>query len=99
MTSGGWTPRLLRPEARGAFLALLHGLRRLDDEGRSTPCQLEPDRFTSEDRSERAAATALCATCPVRRRCSVYAEAQRERWGVWGGRDRGPKWTVNRGAS
>jgi len=84
-------PVRLRAEARGPFRALLAALTRLDDEGRATPCQLNPTPFVSDDRAERTAAAAACALCPTRRLCTTYAQAQRERFGVWGGRDRTPQ--------
>lgn len=36
-------------------------------------------------RNREAAAKAVCARCPVRRRCRDHALATREPYGVWGG--------------
>lgn len=52
------------------------------------PCQADPDAFTSEFAAERERAARLCAGCPIRVLCGRYAVAARERWGVWGGKDR-----------
>lgn len=81
----------VRAEARGAFLALLGALAKLDRQGRTTPCQLAPDEWWSDSADDRARAAAACGLCPVRRLCANYATAQRERAGVFGGRDRTPR--------
>ena len=31
----------------------------------------------------------ICAACPVLRECDDYATRTKEKWGVWGGKDRG----------
>lgn len=31
----------------------------------------------------------ICAECPVLRECDDYATRTKEKWGVWGGKDRG----------
>jgi WhiB family redox-sensing transcriptional regulator len=52
----------------------------------------DPDLFFGPDgerKAERQAreekARAVCAGCPVRRRCYEQARANGERWGIWGG--------------
>ncbi len=53
----------------------------------STPrCSSPPTRSGPpvRDRRERVA-KAICAACPVREPCAVYALAHRELHGVWGG--------------
>ena len=54
----------------------------------------DPDLFFGPDgerQAERQArgekARAVCAGCPVRRRCYEQARANGERWGIWGGVD------------
>jgi WhiB family transcriptional regulator, redox-sensing transcriptional regulator len=39
----------------------------------------------SARRHREAAAKAICAGCPVRMPCALYALATRQRYGVWGG--------------
>jgi hypothetical protein len=41
------------------------------------------------DPESSAAAVSECLTCPVRVECEQAGE--RERWGVWGGKQRGPR--------
>jgi Transcription factor WhiB len=43
--------------------------------------------WLSEQESERREAARLCRGCPVLRPCLTAAKAQRETFGVWGGRD------------
>ena len=44
--------------------------------------------WTSEDAEDRALAIKLCRGCPILKVCGEVASTRRERWGVWGGRDR-----------
>ncbi|MEY9854770.1 WhiB family redox-sensing transcriptional regulator [Catenulispora sp. GAS73] len=44
----------------------------------------EHERQDVRDRRTRAA-KAVCATCPVRRECLLYALSTPERYGIWGG--------------
>lgn len=44
-------------------------------------------RYISEERQ----AIALCHTCPMLAACDKWATDNDERWGVWGGRARGPR--------
>jgi len=46
----------------------------------------EPESEGAELRAKRIrAAKALCADCPVRRECLLFALAKPERYGIWGG--------------
>ena len=48
------------------------------------PCRTEPDRWYSDNTSERAWAQRQCFGCPLQRECAQYAIETREQWGVWG---------------
>lgn len=65
-------------------------LARLAEADRQTPCQADPDLFTSDASTDRAAAARRCASCPVLTECHEYAEVAGERWHVWAGVDRTP---------
>ena len=63
----------------------------LDDlakQGRLTPCQTDPDPFTSDDRDERSEAAQACRMCPLLTACATHADTSPEVWFVWGGIDR-----------
>ncbi len=47
-----------------------------------------PELWFSAGPADLERARAICARCPVRRECSAAAEANAERYGVWGGTDR-----------
>lgn len=85
-----------RPEARCAHADLAHAVRALNETGRRTPCQRDPEPFTyapegSMGYGVRAEAAAACrAACPLVELCHVYAEAAHENAHVWGGVDRTP---------
>lgn len=68
--------------------ALTRALLDLADDGRRTPCQLDPAPFTSDDWHERTEAAEQCHPCPVLTACD--AAGATERWHLWGGRDRTP---------
>ncbi|MEP7738116.1 WhiB family transcriptional regulator [Nocardioides sp. 31GB23] len=76
---------------RTAWLALHHQLDVLAQAGRPTPCQVDPDPFTSDERAERQEAALACQPCPARGLCLDYANASAESWHVWGGIDRAPR--------
>ena len=61
----------------------------LTAQGRRSPCSdtAVRDFFLSEDARERRLATRLCRLCPVKPECLAAARANRERFGVFGGRD------------
>ena len=70
---------------------LRHALDHLENRGLTTPCQREHgDRWISEDPDEREWAAHCCRTCPVLRECAKAADENKERFGVWAGRDRTP---------
>jgi WhiB family redox-sensing transcriptional regulator len=48
----------------------------------------DPELWFSPDPADVAKAQAICARCPVRPECSAAAEANAERYGVWGGTNR-----------
>lgn len=68
--------------------ALTRALLDLADDGRRTPCQIDPPRFTSDDWHERAEAAKDCHPCPIRAPCD--AAGADEPAHVWGGTDRTP---------
>ena len=68
--------------------ALTVALDDLADHGRRTPCQLDPDRWTSEDYRTRAEAAHDCHPCPVLALCAVAGDSEPAH--VWGGSDRTP---------
>ena len=68
--------------------SLTRALLDLADTGRRTPCQLDPDPFTSDDWHERAEAAGRCQPCPVLAACDAVG-ATEPAW-VWAGVDRTP---------
>lgn len=80
----------LPADALTAFVELLHAQRELADAGRTWPCQIDPEPFTSDSRDERAEAAEACAGCPLLEPCGRYADAAEERHHVWAGVDRVP---------
>lgn len=68
--------------------ALTRALLDLADKGRRTPCQLDPDPFTSDERHERAEAAEQCRPCAVLAVCDAVGAG--EGFHVWGGSDRTP---------
>lgn len=71
--------RLKLPEGRPVLGTwVLHGACRGQD----------PELWFSADPADLQRAQAICARCPVRAQCSAAAEANPERYGVWGGTDR-----------
>jgi|JI10StandDraft_1071094.scaffolds.fasta_scaffold387317_3 hypothetical protein len=68
--------------------SLTRALLDLADVGRRTPCQLDPDPFTSDDWHQRAEAAEQCQPCPVLAACDAVGAL--ERWHVWGGAERTP---------
>ena len=71
----------------GAALVLQHALDEIANAGRSTPCQADPNPFTSDDPEERQEAAEACAGCPVLLACRHYAQTAEEPFHVWGGID------------
>ncbi len=73
------------PDAVPAWLALSEVLAALP---RPTPCQVDPAPFRSDHVAERREAAHACRACPALEECGRYADAARETWLVWAGRDR-----------
>ena len=69
-----------------AHEALTRALLDLADVGLRTPCQLDPDPFTSEDWRERAEAAEQCHPCPALIACGAVGATEPAH--VWGGTDR-----------
>lgn len=78
----------LRESARPTWLKLVAALDELAGLGIRTPCDEDPATWTSDDVGVRLLAAKACGPCPVRTRCAAFADANRERAHVWGGRDR-----------
>ena len=68
--------------------SLADALADLAETGRTTPCQREPDVWTSDDHNERTEAASACQMCPLIDPCRTHAETFPEVWHVWGGIDR-----------
>ncbi len=60
------------------------------EQGELPPCSDGSGRWVSQDRNDRATAAADCGFCPILTECAAAADAVRESFGVWGGRDRTP---------
>lgn len=78
------------PDTLAAYLHLAERLDRLAEHGKPTPCQVDPDPFTSDDHDTRHEAALACLGCPALAPCLTYAETAHEPHHVWGGRDRAP---------
>lgn len=76
-----------RPDAATAWVQLLKRIEALDDQDRATPCRIDPEPFTSDDRRDRVEAALACQPCPARIECGRYALANREPAHVWAGHD------------
>jgi hypothetical protein len=57
------------------------------NQGRTVPCHVDPEPFTSEEITERAEAAAACRVCPVLIECARFALLNEESNHVWGGAD------------
>lgn len=71
--------------AAAAWLQLALALDALAEAGRPTPCQVDPEPFVSEERTERAEAAQACQGCAVIDLCERYATTAQEPFHVWGG--------------
>ncbi|WP_368668665.1 WhiB family transcriptional regulator [Nocardioides massiliensis] len=78
----------MRTEASLAWVSLVAALEAQVGVGRPTPCQVDPEPFTSDELRERRDAARACAGCPLIEACEAFAVANGEVWHVWGGRDR-----------
>lgn len=83
-----FVPVGLRDDARPAWRALVAALVDLDKLGVRTPCDENSTSFLGDDLDVRLQAAKRCGLCPIRLQCGTFADANRERVGVWGGRDR-----------
>jgi hypothetical protein len=76
---------------RDAGEALTHALVVAATQGQRTPCSdlAIRDHWVSEQEKQRRQAARWCVEwqCPVLTECGQAAEANDERWGVWGGTD------------
>lgn len=52
-----------------------------------TPCQDDPELWLADTAELRHEAMRLCRPCPMIAECLAGAIANREKFGVWGGRD------------
>lgn len=78
-----WTVPI-RPAARPAWLRLQAAI----DAAGPTVCR-DRDEWISDNDEDREYAANHCGGCPVLRQCGEYADAAREREGVWAGVSRG----------
>ncbi|WP_395659145.1 WhiB family transcriptional regulator [Nocardioides sp.] len=60
------------------------------------PCLSDPQSFTADKAKDRATAVRACRRCPAIEQCGRFADLNRERFYVWGGRDRGPRYEWHR---
>lgn len=60
-----------------------------------------PDEELEHDGSRKGKyyeeAKRICHTCPHEKECLEYALENRERWGVWGGKDPRQRYLIRRG--
>lgn len=61
----------------------------LHDQGTPVPCETDSELWFAGDRIGRSVAARRCQRCPLLRPCREIGRGQR--WGVWGGLDRGPR--------
>jgi Transcription factor WhiB len=76
---------------------LTRALVELTDHHEVPPCAHNPDAWTSNGASRRAAAARACQSCPVLELCASYADEIHARSGVYGGVDRTPRQRDHRG--
>lgn len=77
------------PRAEHAWTALSAALERLSDDGRRPVCAQAPDLWSTDaSAADRREAALACQWCPVLDFCAAYADAAKERYGVWAGVDR-----------
>jgi len=87
----------IAPDAIPAWLALVAALDRLADRGRRPVCETRPDQWSADVRATaRRDAAEACGYCAALHPCASYADAAGERFGVWGGVDRGLRPSSNR---
>ncbi|MET0466969.1 MAG: WhiB family transcriptional regulator [Chitinophagaceae bacterium] len=52
-----------------------------------TPCQEDPDLWFSDNEGVKEQAKNICVSCPLQSKCMATATENRERYGIWGGKD------------
>ena len=72
-------------DALAAGAELAHRLEDLAHRGRRTPCQVRPEAWFAEHRSQQAEAATACGWCPLLLACKAYADLTEQSHGVWGG--------------
>lgn len=72
-------------DAFAAGAALTAALTELADLEVCTPCQSDPLAYFADSAAQLADAVEACRHCPVLALCRGFAEANDERFGVWGG--------------
>lgn len=78
----------MQSEAIRPYRLLLDLVRDLNAQGQQTPCQADTEGlWFGDDKHQVARAVERCQACPVLAECLDYAQAQREQYGVWGGRN------------
>lgn len=88
----------IRPEAFPAWLSLAHALERMSDDGRRPVCESSPEQWGADAKiTARREAIEACGFCPVLDPCGRFADANRERWGVWAGVNRAAMPNTKRG--
>jgi hypothetical protein len=85
-------PRLNTTRGRAATERLNRALVDMASRGQRPRCSdYGADLWTSDRLTDRQEAARLCKGCPVQTECLSAAQARRERFGVYGGRDLTPK--------
>jgi len=80
----------IAPETMPAWTALCVALDRLAEAGRTPVCSARPEQWGPDvPAAARRDAVEACHYCPAMHPCAAYADAADERFGVWGGTDRG----------
>ena len=69
------------------WIALCTALERMADKGRRPICEQRPDMWQDARPDARMDAAEACGFCPAMASCRAFAQANDERFGVWGGHD------------
>lgn len=87
----------IRDEAIPAWLSLSNALDRMADDGRRPVCANNPDDWDHDaPLATRREAAEACQWCPALGPCGRFAEANRERTGIWAGVDRAGRPTTRK---
>jgi hypothetical protein len=79
----------IRSEAFPAWLSLAHALARMSDDGRRPVCESHPEDWGNDaPAATRREAAEACSWCSAVGPCGRFADANRERFGVWAEVDR-----------